>query len=70
MLADESNMTGETAHLKKEGIDQIDEPKFTTDVFLLGGSNIVQGTGVAIVCAVGKNSRQGIAEAALNASDD
>jgi len=41
MLADESNMTGETAHLKKEGIDQIDEPKFTTDVFLLGGSNIV-----------------------------
>ena len=56
MLADESNMTGETAHLKKEGIDQIDEPKITTDVFLLGGSNIVQGTGVAIVSAVGKNS--------------
>lgn len=57
MLADESNMTGETAHLKKDGIDSIEEPTITTDVFLLGGSTIVQGTGVGIVCAVGKNSR-------------
>jgi len=70
ILSDESNMTGETAHLKKEGIDQIDEPTPTTDVFLIGGATIVQGTGVAIVCAVGKKSRQGLAEAALNTTED
>ena len=41
ILSDESNMTGETIHLKKEGVDQLDSPNIHTDVFLIGGATIV-----------------------------
>jgi len=49
-------LTGEPKHQEKHPIDSIDQPNTKTDVFLLGGSTLMQGTGVGIVCAVGKNS--------------
>lgn len=47
--ADESAMTGESDAITKNE----DRP------FLLSGSNIVQGTGTAMILAVGKNSFAG-----------
>jgi magnesium-transporting ATPase (P-type) len=40
------------------------------DPFLLGKSLIVNGMGTAIVCAVGVNTRSGMAEEKLNTEED
>jgi magnesium-transporting ATPase (P-type) len=49
--ADESNITGESDHLKKIPLGQKH-----ANPFLLGDSMIVLGKGTAVVCAVGTNT--------------
>jgi magnesium-transporting ATPase (P-type) len=56
---DESNLTGEPEYILKTPIDALDAPVLKTDCFLFGGSTVMQGTGVGVVCAVGVNSMQG-----------
>lgn len=70
MTADESNLTGETEHLHKSPMKDSDEPDQHSDPFLLGGSTIMSGKGVALVAAVGPNSQQGQAEAKLTIEDE
>ena len=59
VITDESNVTGEPAHINKTPIDTLDAPEIKTDCFVLGGSAVVNGSGVGIICAVGPNSVQG-----------
>ena len=70
LYTDESNITGETMHLEKIALETLDQPKIKTDPFLIGGSTVMQGKGVAIVSAVGKNSQQGQLEQCLKVDDD
>ena len=63
---DESSLTGESDNLKKENYDkcrEIIENEETNRVpspLMLSGSNCVEGTGYAIVLAVGDHSQKGI----------
>lgn len=68
--ANESNITGEPKNLEKHPIESIEEPDKFTDPFLVGGSQIMEGKGEAVVCAVGKNSQQGKAQECLMAEDE
>ena len=63
---DESSLTGESDNLRKENYDkcrEIIENDITNKVpspLMLSGSNCVEGTGYAIVLAVGDHSQKGI----------
>jgi len=46
-------------HILKTPVDSLDQPGLKTDCFLFGGASVMQGTGIAVVCAVGPNSMQG-----------
>jgi len=56
VTCDESNLTGETEHLHKAPMKGVDAPDQHFDPFLLGGSTIMSGKGIAVVVAVGPNS--------------
>lgn len=62
--ADESNITGESDHLKKIPLGQKH-----ANPFLLGDSMIVLGKGTAVVCAVGINTQTGEVEEKLFADE-
>jgi magnesium-transporting ATPase (P-type) len=66
---DESAMTGEPEHMEKAHITDANYDS-NPDPFLLGKSLIVNGMGTAIVCAVGTNTRSGMAEEKLNTEED
>ena len=63
---DESSLTGESEHLKKENYDkcrEIIESNNTNKIpspLMLSGSNCVEGAGYGIVLAVGDHSQKGI----------
>lgn len=59
LACDESNLTGEPMHILKTPVDSLEQPGLKTDCFLFGGASVMQGTGIAVVCAVGPNSMQG-----------
>jgi Ca2+ transporting ATPase len=69
IYTDESNITGEALHQEKHPISSLEEATCKTDPFLVGGSTVMNGTGVAVVCAVGKNSVSGKIES-LMVDDD
>ena len=62
--ADESNITGESDHLKK-----IPLGSKNANPFLLCDSMIVLGKGTAVVCAVGTNTQTGEVEEKLFADE-
>lgn len=66
---DEAAMTGEPEHMEK---NHVTDSNFESnpDPFLLGKSLIVNGMGTAIICAVGINSRSGMAEEKLNTEEE
>ena len=51
---DESNITGESEHLKKSPFIENSNPP--NDPFLLADSMVVNGKGVAVVCCVGTHT--------------
>ena len=52
LLTDESNITGESDHLKKQPY-YIEDTGTPTDPFLLADSMVVNGKAVVLVCCVG-----------------
>lgn len=69
IACDESAMTGEPEHEEKTHITNSNYES-NPDPFLLGKTLIVKGMGSAIVCAVGVNTRSGMAEEKLNTEED
>lgn len=66
---DESAMTGEPDHLEKQPVSDANYEQ-NPDPFLLGKTLVVNGAGIGIICAVGVNSRSGMAEEKLNTEED
>ena len=69
VACDESAMTGEPEHMEKSHVND-GNYESNPDPFLLAKSLIVKGMGTAIVCAVGVNTRTGMAEEKLNTEED
>jgi P-type E1-E2 ATPase len=69
IACDESAMTGEPEHMEKSHVTDANYES-NPDPFLLAKSLIVKGMGIAIVCAVGTNTRSGMAEEKLNTEED
>lgn len=67
--ADESAMTGEPDQVDKTPVT-IDNYDHNPNPFLIGKTLIVQGQGLAVVCAVGVNTRSGMAEEKLNIEEE
>lgn len=78
---DESSVTGESNLVKKEdmrvGKEEIvlgapphSEHREYENPFLISGSKVMEGTGMMIVLAVGKNSREGINKMKLQEDSD
>jgi Ca2+-transporting ATPase len=70
VTCDESALTGEPKHILKNPINDLEKPNEYTDATLLGGTTIMSGTGVAIVCAVGSMSVQGKINAKIMVEDN
>lgn len=66
---DESPLTGEPEQVEKQNVTE-ETFESNPNPFLLGKTLIVSGTGRAIICAVGGNSRSGMAEEKLNIEDE
>jgi magnesium-transporting ATPase (P-type) len=66
---DESAMTGEPEQMEKTAITEMNYES-NPDPFLLGKSLVASGQGLAMVCAVGNNSRSGMAEEKLNTEEE
>lgn len=66
---DESPLTGEPEQVEKSAVTE-DNYTSNPNPFLLGKTLIVSGTGTAMICAVGCNSRSGMAEEKLNIEDE
>jgi len=65
----QSNITGEADNIKKDA----NEPGQDSDCFMLSGSQVEEGSGEIVVCAVGDYSRSGQARkliTAQSAEDD
>jgi P-type E1-E2 ATPase len=67
--ADESSMTGEPEQVEKSAVTQKNF-EHNPSPFLLGNTLVVSGSGSAIVCAVGVNTRSGMAEEKLNIEEE
>jgi Ca2+ transporting ATPase len=65
---DESNITGETEHVKKIPLNG-EKSKVIPNPFLLADSMVVLGKATAVVCAVGINTRTGEVEEKLFEND-
>ena len=57
-------------HILKTPVDSLDQPGLKTDCFLFGGASVMQGTGIAVVCAVGPNSMQGKLQQLIMVEDE
>ena len=66
---DESNITGESAHVKKEPFTGNGNSKAAPCPFLIGDSMLVMGKGTAVVCCVGQNTQTGEVEEKLFEDD-
>jgi magnesium-transporting ATPase (P-type) len=66
---DESAMTGEPEQVEKSIVT---DANFESDPnpFLIGKTLVVSGTGIAMICAVGVNTRSGMAEEKLNIEEE
>lgn len=71
LQADESNITGESAHIKKEPFNGNGNGnnKVVPCPFLIGDSMLVMGKGTAVVCCVGANTYTGEVEQKLFEDD-
>jgi Ca2+ transporting ATPase len=61
---DESALTGEPDHLKKEGLTD-KNISLNPDAYLLSGSQVMSGTGKAVILAVGENTIAGKTQSML-----
>ena len=66
--ADESSQTGETEDIKKRPIDSMGED--TPNPFLISGTMIKEGKGIAVVVCVGPNTRMGRLREMLNQEEE
>ena len=69
VAADESAMTGEPDQVEKSSVTH-ENFHHNPNPFLLGNTLIVSGQGLALVCAVGTNTRSGMAEEKLQIEDE
>lgn len=69
IAVDESSMTGEPEQVEKQAVNEINFIH-NPNPFLLANTLVESGQGVAIVCAVGVNTRSGMAEEKLNIEED
>ena len=69
IAVDESSMTGEPEQVEKQAVNESNF-HYNPNPFLLGNTLVEQGSGLAIVCAVGVNTRSGMAEEKLNIEED
>jgi Ca2+-transporting ATPase len=67
--ADESALTGEPEQVEKSSVDEHNF-QYNPQPFLLANTLVASGSGTAIVCAVGVNTRSGQAEQKLNIEED
>ena len=65
---DESALTGETELIKKQAY--VSDFKDDDDCFVVSGTNVMQGTGIFVVLAVGPNSVQGKILARIREQED
>jgi Ca2+ transporting ATPase len=66
---DESNVTGESEHIKKFPLEDKDSKNVPSPI-LLADTMVVLGKGLAVVCAVGINTQTGEVEEKLFTDDD
>lgn len=69
VATDESSMTGEPEQVEKSAITE-ENFHHNANPFLLGNTLVESGTGIAIICAVGVNTRSGMAEEKLNIEEE
>jgi magnesium-transporting ATPase (P-type) len=62
-------MTGEPEQVEKSHVTEKNY-EHNPSPFLLGNTLIVSGSGLALVCAVGVNTRSGMAEEKLNIEEE
>lgn len=67
--ADESALTGEPEQVEKSDVTDLNLI-YNPHPFILANTLVASGSGVALVCAVGTNTRSGKAEQKLNIEDD
>ena len=66
---DESSITGESDEIKKRVPETYSKTEGKSP-FMISGSKVMEGTGLMLVAAVGKNSVYGKLKATLDAADD
>jgi len=67
--SDESNITGESAYVKKYPMNS-ERSSVIPDPFLLADSMVVMGKGTAVVCSVGVNTITGEVQEKLFEDED
>lgn len=68
LSADESSQTGETRDIEKHPLDA--QGQAEPNPFLISGTTLKTGTGVAVVIAVGDNTRMGRLREMMDEEDD
>lgn len=68
VMADESSQTGETHDIEKHPLDM--SAQTTVNPFLISGTMIKDGKGVALVVCVGENTRMGRIRGMMEEEDD
>lgn len=66
---DEAALTGEPEQVEKSDVNE-HTVKYNPSPFLLANTLVASGSGTALVCAVGQNTRSGQAEQKLNIEDE
>ena len=69
VAADEASLTGEPEQMEKSDVNE-HNVMYNPNPFLLANTLIASGSGTALVCAVGVNTRSGQAEQKLNIEED
>jgi len=69
VATDESSMTGEPEQVEKAAVNESNF-EHNPNPFLLAKTLVESGQGVALVCAVGVNTRSGMAEEKLNIEEE
>jgi magnesium-transporting ATPase (P-type) len=69
IATDESAMTGEPEQVEKTAVNEFNY-QYNPNPFLIGNTLVESGQGIAIICAVGVNTRSGMAEEKLNIEEE
>jgi magnesium-transporting ATPase (P-type) len=69
MSADEASLTGEPEQVEKSDVNE-HTVAYNPSPFILANTLIATGSGTALVCAVGINTRSGQAEQKMNIEDE